>query len=658
MLLEELVLHNFGIYKGRHCIDLSPKTPNKPIVLFGALNGGGKTTLLDALKLALYGKFAHCSNRGNLSYPDFLGRTINHQVDSSEGASVELQFRHRRDGTEDTIRVIRAWRSTGKGLKETTDVLRNGKLDSVIADRWYEYIEEFIPVQVSNLFFFDGEKIESLASEEQSAELIRTGLHALLGLDLVDRVTSDLRAFEAKRKVSLSTSKEQNRLSELQQHISALQDHRTELTNKLASEKTNLQNILNRIKRLRDEFRREGGELLEQRDTIETEAKSTEHRLADAEAKLRELASGASPLLLVRDILRSAQDQAKTEKKLCIHKSLRTTLHERDKQIVQSLRKKVNDDNVVNVLVALLKKDIADRDRLTIGDIYLHIDPDVFSTVNSAILTELGSIISDQIEHTVGIREQLSELHRKLAAIPDPTSLTNTSKSLRKAEAEKKEAEIKTAVLERELETLSKQINIKEKEHFRYMERVTEQIFVDETNSRVLKHSSKLRDTLSTFRQRVAEKHIKQLERLILESFNQVVRKPDLIRRISIAPDSYALTLYTKTGDILPPERLSAGERQLLAISILWGLAKASDRPLPAVIDTPLGRLDSNHRNHLVSNYFPYASHQVLLLSTDEEIDQRYYSKLSRFVTHEYNIEYKPEVLSSSVTPGYFWKGQ
>jgi DNA sulfur modification protein DndD len=53
----------------------------------------------------------------------------------------------------------------------------------------------------------------------------------------------------------------------------------------------------------------------------------------------------------------------------------------------------------------------------------------------------------------------------------------------------------------------------------------------------------------------------------------------------------------------------------------LRGLAKASGRPLPTIIDTPLGRLDSTRRRHLLERYFPVASHQVILLSTDEEID-------------------------------------
>jgi DNA sulfur modification protein DndD len=92
----------------------------------------------------------------------------------------------------------------------------------------------------------------------------------------------------------------------------------------------------------------------------------------------------------------------------------------------------------------------------------------------------------------------------------------------------------------------------------------------------------------------------------------------------------------------------------LLAIAILWGLARASGRPLPTVIDTPLGRLDSQHRDHLVRRYFPHASHQVLLLSTDEEITGTYYKALRPSIGREYRLSFDEKNARTVVEPGYF----
>jgi DNA sulfur modification protein DndD len=80
MIFTELVLQNFGPYAGRQVINLRPEKDNSPcpIILLGGMNGGGKTTLMDAIRLALYGARAKCSTRNNLSYAEFLSQAVNH----------------------------------------------------------------------------------------------------------------------------------------------------------------------------------------------------------------------------------------------------------------------------------------------------------------------------------------------------------------------------------------------------------------------------------------------------------------------------------------------------------------------------------------------------------------------------------------------------
>jgi DNA sulfur modification protein DndD len=77
-------------------------------------------------------------------------------------------------------------------------------------------------------------------------------------------------------------------------------------------------------------------------------------------------------------------------------------------------------------------------------------------------------------------------------------------------------------------------------------------------------------------------------------------------------------------------------------------------RPPSQIIDTPLGRLDSKHRKFFVENYFPNAGHQVILLSTDEEIVGGYYNSLKNSIAQEYLVEYDEVAQSSVVSNGYF----
>ena len=106
-------------------------------------------------------------------------------------------------------------------------------------------------------------------------------------------------------------------------------------------------------------------------------------------------------------------------------------------------------------------------------------------------------------------------------------------------------------------------------------------------------------------------------------------------------PISWLYQSYTESLDLkylndkeeeIPKERLSAGEKQLMVVSLLWALAICSNRKLPVIIDTPLSRLDSKHRMALIKTYFPNASDQTIVLSTDSEIYGKYYKALKKNV--------------------------
>jgi DNA sulfur modification protein DndD len=127
------------------------------------------------------------------------------------------------------------------------------------------------------------------------------------------------------------------------------------------------------------------------------------------------------------------------------------------------------------------------------------------------------------------------------------------------------------------------------------------------------------------------------------------------VSELRIDPERFIVELRNADGKIIGADRLSAGERQLLAVSLLWGLARVSGRPVPVVTDTPLGRLDASHRTHLVERYFPQASHQMLLLSTDKEIDREYYDRLKPWIGHSYRLEFNEKSGSTQIQPGYFW---
>ena len=404
-------------FKGRS-VALTPKSEDKPIVLIGALNGSGKTTFLDALQLALYGKFANCSNRGNLSYHDFLRKTINHWVDPADGASLELQFRHTRGGHDETYRVTRVWRSTGKTIREDVEVSREGKFDPVLTERWYEYVDEFIPAPISSLFFFDGEKIEGLAETTSSTALVRTGIHALLGLDLVDQLSKDLIVVENRRRAKLQSQDEQSELCTIDAAIAQLESKRSHVNQQRGGARNEVDRLEKEESRLRDLYRQAGGELYERREALESELRSVKHRLEDADGKLRDLAAGTAPLLIVQELVESAFAQARRERGAALHTELHSMLVERDVALMRVLRTLEADTGVVDEVADYLQKDLQAREQHSACEVYLNTEPLVFGSLRAEGLAEIAEAIEKQVAHREQIAEQVAALQRQLAGIP------------------------------------------------------------------------------------------------------------------------------------------------------------------------------------------------------------------------------------------------
>ena len=126
MIFTELVLENFGAYADRNIINLRPENNGSiyPIILVGGMNGGGKTTLMDAMRLALYGHRAQCSSRNNISYSDFLTQSANNKITSGQVTNIELSFEQIYDNHWQEFKIIRSWNKHPQDGKDSLSVIR------------------------------------------------------------------------------------------------------------------------------------------------------------------------------------------------------------------------------------------------------------------------------------------------------------------------------------------------------------------------------------------------------------------------------------------------------------------------------------------------------------------------------------------------------
>jgi len=660
MVLDELVLHNFGVYGGRQSVTLTPTHPNRPIILFGGLNGGGKTTLLDALQLCLFGTSARCSNRNGLAYNDYLKKCIHRDADSRE-AAIELAFRHIVDGEEQQFRIHRSWKVTDAGCRERFHVLRDGQLDKLATEHWAEHVEEFIPARIAHLFLFDGEKIEGYAELDSAPALIATAVQNLLGLDIVERLATDLSVLERRKRSESSSPAESKVDDDLQHKIDALNHSRQQLLR----DKSSATNLLDRRERelaaIEERFRREGGNIFEQRTDLERSSAAYEQQLAAARRELREIAAGSAPLLLVPDLLGSVVSRDRDEETSRRHRDASAVVAEEYDAILTLPALKEAPQPLKRKIRAAFKKRLEQRASLATQPVCLDLHPDARSLLAGLVSSELelaNEQLKSAIDHEQNVSASLAHTQSVLASSPSYDAIADIASARDTAHAEIARLRQEQDTRERELSRLDRELaQLREREARMAEARAREQFASDDTQ-RVLAHSAKVRRTLAKFREAVVERHVSRIEKLVLESFHQLIRKRNLIGGIRIDPKTFALDLRDGSNNPTTPDRLSAGERQLLAIAILWGLGKASGRPLPTVIDTPLGRLDSVHRAHLVKRYFPQASHQVLLLSTDEEITGPYYDALRQSVGRTYHLRFDEQQNRTVIEPGYLDKEQ
>jgi DNA sulfur modification protein DndD len=659
MILDSIVLRDFGVYGGRQEVVLGPLNKTKPIVLFGGLNGGGKTTLLDAVQLALYGSRARCSGRGRLGYREYLREMIHRGAAPQTGAAVELSFRRLQNAELQDYRVVRSWHENTKGIEESVQVFRGQEFDPQLSEQWDEFIESFIPSGIAHLFFFDAEQIKELAAGEHSAEILGTAIHTLLGLNLVDRLETDLVVLERRKRIELKPGPEAERMKHAQAERDRIQQLLDEAKAEGAALGTRVGRLAKELASCEQKFRQEGGDLYLNRVVMEEERSGLVAKVSKIETELRELAAGTAPLLLVTQLLSATEKQARKESEVQTSRVLVAALQDRDEATLGQLKRSKIAERHLEQLRAILKKDRDNRQRGLRTPCFLHADPHLAAELRhlrSGILPGVQASIEQRLANVTTLTEQITRLEQKLARVPAQDAISGLLKDQDRLRKELQEQQAELAANDAKVQVLNRQLLAAEESLKRAFGSDVDVQMGTEQGARILKHSAKVRDSLAQFRVALIRRHAEQIERLVLESFTHLLRKSNLVTKIRIDPTTFAIELTGGDGKPLPMDRLSAGERQLLATALLWGLAKASGRPLPTMIDTPLGRLDSSHRRHMLERYFPVASHQVILLSTDEEVDEAGLDRLKPHVGLSYHLSFDEGTRSTKIMKGYFWK--
>ncbi|WP_045455122.1 DNA sulfur modification protein DndD [Vibrio campbellii] len=662
MLITKLTLNNFRVFRGVHEIDLRPaparlskngpiEGTERPIILFGGLNGAGKTSILTAVRLALFGRQSFSQVLSNGEYVDALSELIHKGVGHGgvqDNASIELEFKYSQNGEENTYKVIRGWK---RGKKDSLCLEKDGiQIPELNYEQCQGFLNELIPTGIADLFFFDGEKIAELA-EDESGTVLKTAVRRLLGLDVIAKLKSDLNIFLKKQGSSALSQSLKEEMDSLDEQRISHERNAEKLRGEADIVDAQIELVSRDILSLENKLSQNGGAWAKTREDEQQKVDSLLKEKVELEKQIRMEMETSLPFALAPNAMQRLQTQIKQEQQIKKKQSfgneldsfletLRSKYPSFDTEMAQSAIADSFKAHVGEFDSAELLLDISDRQANTIDYQLSKLSQESFSRFDKARV------------RLQKVEEEIDNASNNIARAPEQEQVQELFADVRALDKKKEKLIIEYhALLEeakRELRQALETARQIQKLHDKNKDQSNKDQSISNAQNSIL--------LLEKFGEQLTKARVNQLENEFVQSYKKLARKEDLQLSASINPASFDVELVDEHGIKINRKAMSAGEKQIYAISILEALGRTSGRKLPIIIDTPLGRLDSHHRDKLVENYFPTASHQVVILSTDTEIDRNYTRLIQDDIARTYEICFDGTTKSSTLKEGYFWR--
>lgn len=645
MIIKKLVMHNFGIYAGTNEMVF---TGDQPVVLIGGMNGRGKTTFLEAVLLALYGSnsFAFSDNKKYSSYGQYLRAFINEE-DGSLESYVELEFAMDRAG-EEVYFVHRAWDGKSRRIREKLNVRKNGEESEFLTENWAMFVENILPSALSNFFFFDGEKIAELAVEDTS-EQMKESIKAMLGISMLDVLQADLGRILSRiiKKVgsnenineieALRTAKEQaeQKLLNMDTYIDSLQAKRKNLQEK-------------REKKLY-EYSVKGGDIADQRDILLRDRSESQARVLVIEEKLQEVAMGELPLAMVLPLLKKIQKQSVKEGE---DKKTQLVLSKIESLYNDYSKDSIGTSEIEDFIIYIKNNGILSQTKTK----YNLSDVDI-EKLTVLLEQELQSVkvkVKELRKEREKNQQKINEIDNYLAVEIDDKALNKIFRDIKRIDKEIVDLDMEIEQTNKERSSLNGNYMVLETRFNKMAESVLASLEDKDSDEREVKYAKMAVSIIVEYRKRLQRQKTDVLAITMTKCYKQLANKKNHIQKIVMDSDTLDLHYMDENSKEIEKKGLSAGEKQLMVISLLWALAICSKKKLPVIIDTPLSRLDSAHRSALVTKYFPNASDQTIILSTDSEIDERYYKMMGESVGDTYTLIFNDNEKRTIIQTGYF----
>lgn len=643
MIINKIIIKNYGIYYKENVYDFSVEDNGKNVILINGKNGSGKTTLLESIKLSLYGSLFHGLKHPNKKYYEAIHKKFNKKA-LSEGEKesfIEIDFQWNENNDVENYKVKRIWTLKRGELKtdisEKVQIMKN---DILLSNKEGENVENYFrkvfPQKIFDFFFFDGEDVKKLISSNYLEHELKDAVYTLFDIDIFKSLGLNLESYMKNRSKNNDLTLEEEKFLKITESkdkiLRHIEEHEKKITElKIEEEETQIQ-----IKKLNDRFKYVGGDIYNKRGEIEKNILELEYNKNKNAEKLKNYLANEIPLLINKNALISVINQLKKEDSL------------KEFEVISN---KVNDGTIGNILRDTFQKKNINNEEIE------EFKMSLLKSFNKEKIIKLHNLSYDEsqrvkssINHleNLSIEKDLKDRKKMLTEISTVKKELNEIKNNNEIEEILKEIERLNVMNQKttlEIFKIDDIIKIENDKLFQVeleIKELTNKIINSKKNKNKFTVVSKVQKVLNDFIYIKNTEKIEKVKKVFLETFNSLHRKRGFIESVEINPETLEIKLKHKYGP-LDNDLLSAGEKQIYILSLLFAFLKVSGKELPLVFDTLLGRLDEDHRANIIRSYLPKASKQVLILSTDSEVKGENYKLIKPYLAKEYTINYDIE---------------
>ena len=698
MRIKQLRLNNIGPFAGEHIFDFQTENPKKKIVVIGGRNGAGKTTIFESVRLCLYGYKLYGYRQNSRIYTGKIRKLMNDQIKMSMPASADVSMQiFMEDGYADSVFDIRRqWILEGENIRENLSIYKDEKLLSEDEMQDFEnYLMQTIPPALFNFHFFDGEKIADFVFDGANGQPFRKAFLQICGLDTIDLIEEQLQSDIRVSKKDLEDGVV-SEYKEAEKELNSTKAECEQIDTKIHGLQEDIERARDKIADLDEAARKYGGVGDDEWKSFKQKIQQEENKRNELRQSLKTAANDVVPFIILKRQLEEPRQQLTEEEKIKQGRILRKKLSSPllKEKLQQTLKDfpEIANEKILGKLISVLK-DTLDEENSSNREEFLHISEN--DAVN--LLAKIQYFDNYHIQSVIDAEQAIEEslkYTKELRTEMESKQIADTGQYLtRKNELLMYLDAANQQLLEGKEQQKQKEEELKsvQKEYHRTYEKyraMLKERSVSDMSARALLAFGELK-------QKLYKKYIAAVEKSFFRNFSQLISKTDLLDGIYIS-SSFEVTAYKWTeieaanileqvqqygeeyvcrnigerayqeirdsgctsGKISVPlkieQHFSAGEKQIFVMALYQALAEIRTAELPFVIDTPLARIDSRHRENILSFFFSQLPGQVIILSTDEEIDGESLELLSDKISDLYLIEYQEDGTSSERKGTYF----